>query len=142
MFSICWWMIHILQVLLKCGSYFFAIIVRVFSIKAFNATNEMCNLVSTGVRPPYETFSWFFIFKLSFHILGTLVRSKSFVKLFVAKAFHEDFGTISSLPMLVDPQATFAMFSLCYAPTLWLLTLYNHYQKMCLSSLWVSLDLE
>ncbi len=33
----------------------------------------------------------------------------------MAKAFHEDFGTISSLPMLVDPWATFMMLSLCYA---------------------------
>ncbi len=45
----------------------------------------------------------FFIPNPSFHILGAPVRSKSFIELFVAKVFHEDFGTISSLPMLVDP---------------------------------------
>jgi len=40
---------------------------------------------------------------------------KSFIELFVAKIFHEDLETISSFFMLAHPQATFAMFLLCYA---------------------------
>jgi hypothetical protein len=60
----------------------------------------------------------FFIPDLSFHILGALVRSKSFIELFMAKVLHENLGMISSLPMLVDRWATFAMLLLCYAPTL------------------------
>jgi hypothetical protein len=55
---------------------------------------------------------------LGFHILGAPVGSKSFVDSFVVKAFHEDLGTISSLPMFVDPQAVFVMPSLCCANTL------------------------
>ncbi len=43
---------------------------------------------------------------------------KSFIELFVVEAFHEYFGAIYSLPMLVDPHATFAMLSLCYAKSL------------------------
>jgi hypothetical protein len=84
---------------ITCGFYFF-----VFIINAFSATSKMCNLVSTRVGPLYETSSWFFfILNPSFHFLGAHVRSKSFVGLFVAKAFHEDFGTIFSLPMLINP---------------------------------------
>jgi hypothetical protein len=41
--------------------------------------------------------------------------STSFVELFVVEAFHEDLETISCLPMLINPKATFAMLSLCYA---------------------------
>ncbi len=44
----------------------------------------------------------FLIPNLNFHILGTLVGSKSFVELFVTKALHEDLGMISSLPMLTN----------------------------------------
>jgi hypothetical protein len=44
--------------------------------------------------------------------------SKSFVELFVVKAFHEDLGTIFNLPMLVDPQVAFVMLLLCYAQCL------------------------
>jgi hypothetical protein len=32
----------------------------------------------------------------------------------MAKAFHEDLGTISSILMITDPRAAFVMFSLCY----------------------------
>jgi hypothetical protein len=50
---------------IKCGSCFFMIIIKVFSIKTFNVVNEMCNLVSTRVGPFYITssylyYSWFF----------------------------------------------------------------------------------
>jgi hypothetical protein len=40
---------------------------------------------------------------LNFRILGASVGSRSFVELFVAKVFHEDFRTIHNLPMLVHP---------------------------------------
>jgi len=43
------------------------------------------------------------------------VGSKSFVELFVVKAFHKDLRMIYSLFMLVDPQAAFVTFSLYYA---------------------------
>ncbi len=42
--------------------------------------------------------------------------SKSFVESFVVEAFHEDLGTISSPPMLADPQMTFMM-PHCAMPT-------------------------
>ncbi len=44
----------------------------------------------------------------NFHILGALIRSISFVELFVVEILHENFGMIFNLPM-------FAIFSLCYA---------------------------
>ncbi len=40
--------------------------------------------------------------------------STSFVESFVTKVLHEDLGTISSLPMFINLQMTFAMLSLCY----------------------------
>jgi hypothetical protein len=51
---------------------------------------------------------------LGFRIFGTLMGSMSFVELFVVEAFHEDFRMIFSLPMFIDPHATFVMLSLCY----------------------------
>jgi hypothetical protein len=44
--------------------------------------------------------------------------STSFVESFVIEVFHEDLGTMFSLPMLVDPHMTFVMFLLCYAQCL------------------------
>ncbi len=52
---------------------------------------------------------------LGFCILGALLGSTSFVKLFVVKALHEDFRTIFSFPMFTKFQATFVMLLLCYA---------------------------
>ncbi len=43
------------------------------------------------------------------------MRSTSFVETFVTKVVLEFFWMISSFLMLANPQATFAMFSLCYA---------------------------
>jgi hypothetical protein len=57
----------------------------------------------------------FLTLDLSFHILGALVGSISFIELFVIKVFHEDFRTIHNLPMLVFPHASFMIFLLCYA---------------------------
>jgi len=60
----------------------------------------------------------FFTSNLGFHILGAPVGSKSFVELFVVKAFHEDLGMISSFLMFVNPRVIFMMLSLCCANTL------------------------
>jgi len=43
------------------------------------------------------------------------MESRSFIESFVVKNFHEDFGMIFNLLMLIDFQTTFAMLSLCYA---------------------------
>jgi hypothetical protein len=40
---------------------------------------------------------------LNFCILGTLVRSTSFVESFMVKALYKDLGMISSFLMFVDP---------------------------------------
>jgi len=48
------------------------------------------------------TFSWVFILNLGFRMLGTLMRSKSFVELFVVEVFHKDFGTIFNFLMFTD----------------------------------------
>jgi hypothetical protein len=41
--------------------------------------------------------------------------SLPFVESFVLKLFQKDFNTIVSCVMLIDPQVTFATFSLCYS---------------------------
>jgi len=41
--------------------------------------------------------------------------NKSFVESFMPKVLHKDLGMIFSLLMLANPEATFVMFSLCYA---------------------------
>jgi hypothetical protein len=43
------------------------------------------------------------------------VGSRSFIESFVVLVFHEDLGTISNLPMLINLQTTFVMLLLCYA---------------------------
>jgi len=40
----------------------FMIAIKNFNIKAFNATSEMCSLVSMRVGPLYKTSFWFFLF--------------------------------------------------------------------------------
>jgi hypothetical protein len=59
-------------------------------------------------------YFYFFTSNSSFRVLGPLVGSSSFVEPFVAEVFHEDLGTMFSLPMLVNPHMTFLMFLLCY----------------------------
>jgi hypothetical protein len=89
------------------------IVTKVCCIRAFNATSKVRfshRLYHFISLPPN-----FLISNLGFHILGALLGSRSFVKSFVAKAFHEDLGTISNLPMFVDLQAAFEMFLFCYA---------------------------
>jgi hypothetical protein len=53
-----------------CGSYFFTIVGGIFNIRTFNATSEMCNLVSTKVGPFYITSSWLSYFILRFLYFG------------------------------------------------------------------------
>jgi hypothetical protein len=43
------------------------------------------------------------------------VGSLPFMESFILEALKEDFNMIVNLPMLVDSQTNFAMFSLCYA---------------------------
>jgi len=62
----------------------------------------MCGLISQRLDHSISLPSGFFIFNLSFHILGTLVGSKSFIELFVAKVLHEDLGMISNFLMLTN----------------------------------------
>jgi hypothetical protein len=100
---------------IRCGSYIFMIARRVINIKAFNVASKVRSLVSTWFGPLISLPFGFFTSNLSFHILGALMGSTSFVELFVVKAPHEDLRTIFSLPTFVDPQMTFTMFSLCYA---------------------------
>ncbi len=82
----------------------------------FNVAKKVCHLVSTRFRyhsislPPY-----FLTLKSSFRILSVSVDFLPFVKSFILEALQEDFNMIANLPMLVDSQTTFAMFSLCYA---------------------------
>jgi hypothetical protein len=78
----------------------------------------MCNLVCTKLDHSIYFPHGFLTLDLSFHILGKSVGSTSFVESFVTKVLHEDLGTISSLPTLVDPQVAFVMFSLCYVQRL------------------------
>jgi hypothetical protein len=40
---------------IKYGSYFFIIGARIFNIKAFSATKEVCNMVSIKIGPLYIT---------------------------------------------------------------------------------------
>jgi len=54
-------------------------------------------------------------FLLPTQVLKALLRSKSFIELFAIKAFHEDLGTISNIPMFVNPHSAFVKLSLCYA---------------------------
>jgi hypothetical protein len=56
----------------------------------------------------------FFIPDLGFHILVALVGSTSFIESFMIDFFHEDLGTIFSFLILVNLEATFAMFLLHY----------------------------
>jgi hypothetical protein len=53
-------------------------------------------------------------------ILSALLGSMPFMESFVVKAFQKDFNNIINLPMFIDPQTTFMMFSLllCYTPRL------------------------
>jgi hypothetical protein len=44
----------------------------------------------------------FLIPNSNFRILGALVGSTSFVELFVAEAFYEDFETIFNFPMFIN----------------------------------------
>ncbi len=63
----------------------------------------------------YIISSWFFLLSTQVFVFWVHYWDPHhFVELFKAKVFHEDFGMISCLPMLVDLLVVFAMFSLCY----------------------------
>lgn len=55
------------------------------------------------------------VFLFLTRILGAPMRLTSFIESFVIEAFHENFGMISSLPILIDPQVAYAIILLCYA---------------------------
>jgi hypothetical protein len=57
---------------IRCGSCYFTIGTRVFKIRPFNATSEVCSLVSIGVRPLYITSYWFPYFWLKFSYFGCI----------------------------------------------------------------------
>jgi len=84
--------------------------------QTFNVVDKVCHLVSTRFR--YHSISLlpdFLTLKSSFHIPGVLMDSLPFVESFISEVLQEDFNMIANLPMFVDSQTTFAMFSLCYA---------------------------
>jgi len=54
----------------RCGFYVFMIVGGVLNIKAFNAVNEVCILVSIRVGPFYTTFSWLFYSQFRFSYFG------------------------------------------------------------------------
>ncbi len=55
---------------IKCGFCFFMIGARIFSIRTFDAANEMCNLVSASDKPFYISSFWFFYSWLGFSYFG------------------------------------------------------------------------
>ncbi len=89
-----------------CGSYIFMIVIRVINIKAFSVTSEVWS--PKGLDDFISFPPSFLTPNSSSHILGTPIRSISFIELFVVEAIHENFGMIFSLLM-------FAIFLLCYA---------------------------
>jgi hypothetical protein len=55
---------------IRCGSCFFIVAGGVFSIRAFNLTNKVCNLVSTKVGPLYINSFRFFYSQFGFLYFG------------------------------------------------------------------------
>jgi hypothetical protein len=55
---------------IRCGFCFFTIVVGVFNLKAFSATNKMCSLVSIGVGPLYIISSWLYYSRFGFSYFG------------------------------------------------------------------------
>jgi len=63
-------------------------------------------------------YHFLLVFLLSIQVFIFLVHywdPHHFVESFRARVFHENFGMISYLPMIVGLLVIFAMFSLCYA---------------------------
>jgi hypothetical protein len=112
-----------------CGSCVFTIVGRGISIKASNAANEVCSLVSKAVGPLYITSIWFFYPWIEFYfILSALMGSTSFVESFVVKAFHEDLGFRFRFNSSYHTYISFILsplsYNITYSP--WLATSYNH----------------
>jgi hypothetical protein len=57
---------------IRCGSYFFMIVIGFFNIRAFSAANEICNLVSIGVEPLFITSSWLSYSRFRFSYFGCI----------------------------------------------------------------------
>ncbi len=55
-----------------------------------------------GLDDFVSLFPGFFTPNLSFSILGTHVRSKSFVESFMANILHEDLGMVFNPPLLTN----------------------------------------
>ncbi len=55
---------------IRCRSYFFTIVARLFNIRVFSVVSEMCCLVSTRVGPFYITSSWLFYSQFGFSYFG------------------------------------------------------------------------
>jgi hypothetical protein len=70
---------------IKYGFYIFTIIEGVISIRFFNATNEMCSLVSLRVRPLYITSSSLYYSRFEFSYFGCTGGIHIICWLFVAR---------------------------------------------------------
>jgi hypothetical protein len=55
---------------IRCGSYFFTIVAKLFNIRVFCVVGEVCSLVSIRVGPLYITSSWLFDSQLGFSYFG------------------------------------------------------------------------
>lgn len=110
---ICWWYACCWSCF-RCGTYFFMLTRKINSIRIFNLTNKMCNLISTWIGLVHITSIRFFTPNIGLCILGALMGFMPFMKSFVAKALLKDLNTIINFHMLADPHATFTIFLLCY----------------------------
>jgi ABC-type uncharacterized transport system permease subunit len=67
-----------------------------------------------GLNQSISLLPSFFTLKFGLHIPNVPMSFWPFVESFVLEAFQEDLNTIASLPMLIDPRATYVMFSFYY----------------------------
>jgi hypothetical protein len=103
---------------IRCGSCVFMIVTWVINIRVFSVVSEVCSLIFIRVGPLYIISSWLSYFRLEFSYFGCIDGIHIIHWIILIEAFNENFGMISSLPMLVNLQTTFVMFSLCYAQRL------------------------
>jgi hypothetical protein len=102
----------------RCVPYFFMITGIVWCIRTFNATNKVCHLISTRVRPIISFLPSFYTPKSGLHILGVLMDFLWFLESFISSALYEDLSMIINVLMFVDPKVVFVMFSFFYAQQL------------------------
>jgi len=105
----------ILLILFKCGTRLFTFISIICNNRTFHATNEMCNLVSTWLKPIHITSTRLCYIKHRFIYFRCISMFYVIFGLMCCKNISRGSHTIASLPMLVDPHVTFAMLSICYA---------------------------